>query len=113
LGVHNRQTSGSEDGGEINSAFTSSPIPFLAATLASPPPPLLFPVAMLPVHFSGSKAYVWGSSLTGIVDSNPAGDMFVSCKCCVLSGSLRRADHSSERVLASVVCLSVISKPRQ
>ena len=32
LGVHNRQTSGSEDGGQINSAFTSRPISFLAAT---------------------------------------------------------------------------------
>jgi len=32
LGVHNRQTGGSKDGGEINSAFTSRPISFLAAT---------------------------------------------------------------------------------
>jgi len=33
LGVrHNRQTSGSEDGGEITSEFTSRPISFLAAT---------------------------------------------------------------------------------
>jgi hypothetical protein len=32
LGVHNRQTRGSEDGGEITSAFTSRPISFLAPT---------------------------------------------------------------------------------
>jgi hypothetical protein len=38
-----------------------------------------------------------------------------SCECCVLSGRgfCSRADHSSRRVLPSVVCLSVIVNPRQ
>jgi len=40
----------------------------------------------------------------------PGAWMPVSCECCVLS--LRRADHSSREVLPSVVCLSVIVKPR-
>ena len=38
----------------------------------------------------------------------PAEWMSVCCECCVL----RRADHSSRGVLPSVVCLSVIVKPR-
>jgi hypothetical protein len=39
---------------------------------------------------------------------------FFCCECCVLSGrSLRLADHSSIGVLPSVVCLSVITKPRK
>jgi hypothetical protein len=33
-----------------------------------------------------SKAWVCGCSLTGIVGSNPAEDMDVSCECCVLLG---------------------------
>jgi hypothetical protein len=33
-----------------------------------------------------SKAWVCGRSLAGIVDSNPAGGMDVSCEVCVLSG---------------------------
>jgi len=33
-----------------------------------------------------SKAWVFGRSLAGIAESNPAGDMDVSCECCVLSG---------------------------
>jgi len=32
---------------------------------------------MLPVDFSRSKDWVWGRSLTGTADSNPAGDMVV------------------------------------
>jgi hypothetical protein len=45
----------------------------------------------------------------------PVAWMSVSCECCVLSGrgSLRRADHSPRGVLPSVVCLSVIVKPRK
>jgi hypothetical protein len=41
--------------------------------------------------------------------------MFLSCEClCVVrQRSLRRADQSSRGVLPSVVCLSVIAKPRQ
>ena len=36
------------------------------------------------------KAWVCGRSLTGIASSNPAGGMYVSCECCVLSdGGLR------------------------
>jgi hypothetical protein len=33
-----------------------------------------------------SKAWVYGRSVVGIVGSNPAGDMYVCCDCCVLSG---------------------------
>jgi len=33
-----------------------------------------------------SKALVCGRSPGGIAGSNPAGDMTVSCECCVLSG---------------------------
>ena len=33
-----------------------------------------------------SKAWVCGHSIAGIVGSDPAGDMNVSCECCVLSG---------------------------
>jgi len=38
--------------------------------------------------------------------------MCVSCECCVLSGRdcLRRADHSTEGDLPSVVCPSVIAE---
>jgi hypothetical protein len=40
--------------------------------------------------------------------------MSVCCECCVLLGrGLRRADHSSRGVLPSVVCLSMIVKPRK
>ena len=41
--------------------------------------------------------------------------MCVSIECCVLlgRGSLRWADHSPRGVLPSVVCLSVIVRPRQ
>jgi len=50
----------------------------------------------------------------GIAGSNPAWGMDVCRECCVLSErSLRRADHSSRRVLPYVVCLSVIVKPIQ
>jgi hypothetical protein len=39
--------------------------------------------------------------------------MSVCCECSVLAGRvLRRADHSSRGVLPSVMCLSVIVKPR-
>ena len=63
-----------------------------------------------------SKAWVCGRSLAGIVGSNPAWDMVV-CLLWVLyvvrQRSLRRADHLSREVLPSLVCLSVIMKPRQ
>jgi hypothetical protein len=62
-----------------------------------------------------SKAWVCGLSLgaTGGFESRREW-MSVCCECCVLSDkrSLRRADHSSRGVLLSVVCLSVILKPR-
>ena len=61
-----------------------------------------------------SEAWVCGRSLAGIVGSNAAGGMDV-CLLLVLSvvryRSLRRADHSSRKVLPSSVCLSVIMKP--
>jgi len=63
-----------------------------------------------------SKMWICGRSLVGIVGSNPAGGIYV-CVLCVLCvfgyRSLRRADHSSGGVLLTVVCFSVISKPRQ
>ena len=62
-----------------------------------------------------SEAWVCGSSLAGIVGSNPAGGMDVCLLwvlCCVDRG-LRVADHSSRVVLVIEVCLSVIVKPRQ
>ena len=61
-----------------------------------------------------SKVWVWGRSLAGIVGSNPVVVIgclsLVSVVCC--QRSLRRADHSSRGVLPSVVCLSVIVRPR-
>ena len=33
-----------------------------------------------------SKAWAYGRSLEGTAGSNPAGNMDVSCECCVLSG---------------------------
>jgi len=63
---------------------------------------------------AGSKAWVYGLSLAGIANSNPAGSMNV-CVLSVLSvvrwRSLRRADHLSRGVLPSVVCLNVIEVP--
>jgi hypothetical protein len=61
------------------------------------------------------KAWVCGRSLTVIADSNPAGDMDVCLLrvlCVVRQRSLLRADPSSGGFLSSVVCLSVIVKPR-
>jgi hypothetical protein len=58
---------------------------------------------------------VWGSSLTGIWGSNPAGGMDVCLLwvlCVVRYRSLWRVEHLS-RVLQSVVRLSVVSKPQQ
>jgi hypothetical protein len=72
------------------------------------------PVLSLTPVTARSKTWVCGRSLAGSVGSNPAGAwMSVSCGCCVLSGKgLRRAGHSSRGVLPSLVCLSVIVKPR-
>jgi hypothetical protein len=62
-----------------------------------------------------SKAWICGRSLAGLAGSNPAKNMDV-CLLCVLCfvryRSLRRAYHSSRGVLPSVMCLSVIVKPR-
>ena len=63
-----------------------------------------------------SKAWVCDSSLAGIAGSNPAGVVEVSLKwavCIVRQRSLRRADYLSRGFLPRVVCLSVISKPKQ
>jgi hypothetical protein len=63
-----------------------------------------------------SKAWVCGLSLVGISGSNPAGGMVVSLLrvlCVVRQLCLWRADHSSRGVLPSLVCLSLILKPRQ
>jgi hypothetical protein len=58
-----------------------------------------------------SKVWVGSRSLAGFAGSNRAGEC---CECCVLSDrSLRRANDSSMGVMPSVVCLSVISKPKQ
>jgi hypothetical protein len=60
-----------------------------------------------------SKAWFCGRSVAGMASSNLAGSMVVCCERCVLSGwRLRWADHSPRAVLPSVVCLSVIVKPR-
>ena len=70
---------------------------------------------MLPIPVAArSKAWVCGSSPAGIVGSNTAGGMDVSLVslCDIRHRSLRRADHMSRGVLPSVVCLSVIVKPR-
>jgi hypothetical protein len=61
------------------------------------------------------KTWVCGRSVVWIVGSNPTGNMDV-CLVWVLyvvRWSLRQADHSSRVVLPSVVCPSVIVKPRQ
>jgi len=62
----------------------------------------------------GGRA-VYGGSLAGAASSNPAAGMDVCllCMLCVVRyRSLYRADHSSRGVLPSVVCMSVIVKPR-
>ena len=62
-----------------------------------------------------AKAWVCGRSFVGIVGSNPAGGMDVCLLwllCVVRWRSLRRADHLSRGVLPTVVCLSVIVRPR-
>jgi hypothetical protein len=57
-----------------------------------------------------SKAVLCGSSLAEISVSNPAGAWIsVSSDCFV---SLLLADHAFREFLQSVVCLSVIAKPR-
>ena len=65
-----------------------------------------------------SEVWVCGRSLAGIAGSNPAGgnDVYLLCVCCVLSGTglcVGRSDHSSRGSLPSLVCPSVIVKPRQ
>jgi len=56
-----------------------------------------------------SKAWVCGRSLLGLRVRIPSGAwMSVCCECCQVERSLRRADHSSSRVLPSVcVCGSL------
>jgi hypothetical protein len=52
-----------------------------------------------------SKAWVWGRSIAGLEDSNPAEDMDVCLLwvlCVVADRSLRRANHSSTGVLPGV-----------
>jgi len=59
-------------------------------------------VCVLPISVAArSKAWVYGRSLAGIVDSNPAGGMDVFVECCVLSG--RGADNSSREILLTVM----------
>ena len=71
---------------------------------------------VLPVPVAArSKAGVCGLSLAGIAGSNPAGGMdacLLWVLCVFRWRSQRRADHSSRGFLPSVVCLSVIVKPR-
>ena len=62
-----------------------------------------------------SKSWVCGRLLAGIAGSNPTGVMEV-CRlrltCVVRCRSLRRAHHSSRGVPPTMVCLSMIEKPR-
>jgi len=51
---------------------------------------------------------VCGLSLAGIAGPNPTEGMAVSCECCLLSGR----GPWSRGTVPSVVCLSVIMKPR-
>jgi hypothetical protein len=63
----------------------------------------------------GLRSWVCGRSLIGIVSSNPAEGMYVCLVwvlCVIKYRTLRQADHSSRGVVRSVVCLSVIVKPR-
>jgi hypothetical protein len=55
------------------------------------------------------KAWVYGRSLPGIMDSNAAGGIDICFECCALSDSpMRRADHLSREGLPSVcVCVFV------
>ena len=62
-----------------------------------------------------SNAWDCGHSLAEIVGSNPVGGMdicLLEVLCVVRQRSLLRADHSSRGVLLTVMCLSVIMKPR-
>ena len=60
---------------------------------------------------ASAKAWVGSRSFAGIAGSNPTGSMGVSLfECCALS--LRQAVHSPRRVILSVVCVSVVVKPR-
>jgi hypothetical protein len=75
---------------------------------------LLVSPTVIPVA-ARSKAWVCCCSLAGIVGFNPAGgiDVCVLRVLCVVSeSSVHRADHSSREFLPTVVCLSVIVKPR-
>jgi hypothetical protein len=63
-----------------------------------------------------SKAWVCGRYLARIAGSNPIGDMnlcVLLMLCVVRWRSLRRAGHVSIGVIPSVVCLSMIVKPRK
>ena len=75
---------------------------------------LVLIVSNIPVA-TGPKASVCGHSLAGIMGSNPFGRMhilfLVSVVCCQVEVSTQ-AGRSSIRVHPSVVCLSVIVKPR-
>ena len=73
---------------------------------------VLDPSLPMPVA-ARSKACVCGRLRAGIVGLNPAGGMYLLCLVCVVRYRfLRPADHSSRGVLPSVMCLSVIVKPR-
>jgi hypothetical protein len=68
-------------------------------------------VSPIPVAV-GSEVWVYGSSLAGIVGSNPAGgmDVYLCWVLCVSWSSLRRADHSSREVLPNVMRRCVWSR---
>ena len=63
-----------------------------------------------------SKAWVCGRSLVGTAGSNPAGGngclFLLSVVCCQVVANAFGGDHLSGGVLPSVMCLSVIAKPR-
>jgi hypothetical protein len=75
---------------------------FLMRALASPCGRAVYDVGLRPIAF-------------GIAGSNSAGSMedcLLRLLCVVRERSLRRADHSSRRILPSVVTLSVIMNSR-
>ena len=64
-------------------------------------------------HSGRAKAWVCSRSLAGNVGSNTTGGIDISCGCCCCQVEVTAIDPSLvQKILSSVVCLSVIVKPR-